>query len=70
MTILRGRRKRNRAIIAILLPAIIFLWIVGWSLYWISLQEKPRKAQPPSSPKEDHVSLMAIVLEEPSEIES
>jgi len=71
LTIPRGKRKRNRAIIVLLLPAIIFLWIVGWSLYWIGHQKEPRKAQPPSSPKEeDYVSLIPIVLEEPSEIEN
>jgi hypothetical protein len=63
--------KRNKAIIALLLPAIIFLWIVGWSLYWIGHQKEPRKPQPPSSAKEeDHVSLKAIALEEPLEIKN
>jgi hypothetical protein len=58
--------KRNRAFIAILLPAIIFLWIVGWSLYWIGHQRESRETQPASSPKkEDYVTLEAIPLEEP-----
>jgi hypothetical protein len=71
LTILRGRSKRHKAIIVLLLPAIIFLWIIGWSLYWIGHQKEPREAQPSSSPKEeDYVSLIPIVLEEPSEIEN
>ena len=71
MTTLRGRRKRNKAIIVLLLPVIIFLWIVGWSLYCIGHQKEPQKAKPPSSTKEeDHVHLIPIVLEEPSEIEN
>jgi hypothetical protein len=37
--------KRNKAIIAVLLPAIIFLWIVGWSLYWIGRQKEAQKPQ-------------------------
>lgn len=71
LKILREKRKRNKAVIFLLLPAIIFLWIIGWSLYWIGHQKEPRKAQPSSSPKEeDYVSLIPIVLEEPSEIEN
>jgi hypothetical protein len=65
------RGKRNKAIIVLLLPAIIFLWIIGWSLYWIGHQKEPRKAQPSSNAKEeDRVSLIPMVLEEPSEIEN
>jgi hypothetical protein len=71
LTTSRGRSKRNKAIIVLLLPAIIFLWIIGWSLYWIGHQKEPLKAQPFSSPtEEDHVSLIPIVFEEPSEIEN
>jgi hypothetical protein len=67
----KGRSKRNKAIIVLLLPAIIFLWIIGWSLYWIGHQKEPREVQPSSSHKEeDYVSLIPIVLEEPSEIEN
>jgi hypothetical protein len=71
LTILKGRSKRNKAIIVLLFPAIIFLWIVGWGLYWIGHQKEPQKAQPSSSPEEeDYVSLIPIVLEDPSEIEN
>jgi len=58
--------KRNKAIIIVLLPAIIFLWMVGWSLYWIGHQKESRKPRPSQSPKEeDLVSLEAIALEDP-----
>ena len=70
LKILREKRKRNKAIIVLLLSAIIFLWIIGWSLYWIGHQKEPRKAQPSSPKEEDHVSLIPIVLEEPLEIEN
>ena len=63
--------KRNKAIIALLLPAIIFLWIVGWSLYWIGYQKEPQKPQhPQSAEEEDHVSVEAIALEETLETSS
>ena len=63
--------KRSRWLKALLLPAFIFLWIVGWSLYWIGHQKESRKPQPPpSNAEEDHVSLEAIGLEEPLETKS
>jgi hypothetical protein len=34
-------RKRNKAVTLFLLPLIVFLWIVGSDLYWLT----PRKAQ-------------------------
>jgi hypothetical protein len=57
-------------IIALLLPAIIFLWIVGWSLYWIGHHRESQKTQPSSPKEEDYVSLIPIVFEDPSEIEN
>jgi flagellar basal body-associated protein FliL len=61
-------RRRKRAVIAVLLPVVIFLWIVGWSLYWMSLQKTREKAEPARS--KDSVSIKAIVLEDPQEIAS
>jgi lipopolysaccharide export system protein LptC len=62
------KHKRNRAITALLFPAVIFLFLIGWSLYWIGLQKQQHKA-PPERPK-DNVTLKTIVLEEPPEIVS
>ena len=38
--------KRNRAVQVLLLPTVVFTWIVGWSLYWIGSKKgqiKPNK---------------------------
>ena len=70
MTTLREKSKRNKAIIVLLLPAIIFLWIVGWGLYWIGHQKEPQKAQTSDSPEKDNVKLIPVAFEEPSEIEN
>jgi hypothetical protein len=61
-------RRRKRAVIAVLLPVVIFLWFVGWSLYWMSLQKTRGKAEPGRS--KDSVSIKAIVFEDPQEIAS
>lgn len=36
---------RSRVVVIILLPIIILLWIIGWSLFWIGSQKKPQKTQ-------------------------
>jgi hypothetical protein len=60
-------QKRNRAIVALLLPAIVFLWIIGWSLYWIGHQQDKKQDSQPARQK-DNVHLMPVMLEEPEEI--
>jgi len=34
---------------AVLLPAIIFMWIVGWAFYWIGHQKEGKNTATPSS---------------------
>jgi hypothetical protein len=38
-------RKRNRVVLFLMLPIVIFMWFIGWSLYCIGSREdaKPRK---------------------------
>lgn len=39
--------KRSRAVQVLLLPTVVFTWIVGWSLYWIGSKKgqiKPNKS--------------------------
>jgi hypothetical protein len=39
-------RKRNRVALLLILPVVIFIWLIGWSLYWIGSKgrvAKPRK---------------------------
>jgi len=39
-------RKRNRLVLLLMLPIVVFILFIGWSLYWIGSREndKPRKA--------------------------
>jgi hypothetical protein len=47
------------------LPAVVLLWIFGWSLYWIGHQKENAKSKPQTSTKEkDYVNFMPIPLEE------
>ncbi|MCX8153894.1 MAG: hypothetical protein N3E52_05630 [Candidatus Bathyarchaeota archaeon] len=67
MNILRVKSKRNRAVILMLLPAIIFIWVIGWSLYWIGQQKDQYKINQSTLKKKEHVHLIPIVFEDPLE---
>ena len=61
-----AKGKRSKVVVAVLLPAIIFLWIVGWSLYWIGRQKESQEPEPATAAEpEDYVSLKTIPLEDP-----
>jgi hypothetical protein len=34
---------RRRTLILLLLPALLFLWIVGWTMYWTGDQQTTSK---------------------------
>jgi len=53
--------------IAMLLPALIFIAIIGWCMYWIGDQKRPDKIQRKPL-KKDNVTIMPIVYEETQEI--
>ena len=54
-------RKRNRVVLFLLIPIVVFIWFIGWSLYWIGSREnaEPRK---PSSQNE-----LAFAVQMPEE---
>jgi hypothetical protein len=49
-----------------LLPALIFIGLVGWLMYALGSPEKKRAKQ--KQPKEDGVTMMPIVFEEQPQI--
>jgi len=67
----KNKKKRSRAVIVLLLPVVVILWIFGWSLYWIGRQRESGKSEPASSPQEkDNVTLVPMVLETTPELEN
>lgn len=53
---------RNRVVVITLLPVIIFLWIIGWSLFWIGSQNKPQKTQ--TTTERNPISMTTVMCEE------
>ena len=41
-------RKRNKAVTLMLIPIAIFLWYIGWSLYWIGSKTITTRPMPKS----------------------
>jgi len=65
-----NRKKRNPITAIFLLPAILFIGAIGWSLSWIGTQQKqnakPKTAQ--TNNQGNNIDIMAIPLEQESEI--
>ena len=53
--------------IIMLLPAILFVFLMGWCMYWIGDQKRPDKIKR-KPVKKDNVTIMPIVYEETQEI--
>jgi hypothetical protein len=66
----RKGKHRSKARIIMLFPAFIFIFIIGWALYWIGQQKTTDKNQEKIAPKKDNVSIMVRSFEEPEKIET
>lgn len=53
---------RNRVVVIVLLPVIILLWIIGWSLFWIGSQNKSQKKQ--TTTERDRINMAIVMYEE------
>jgi len=62
----RAKRKSNRLAL-LLLPALVFIFFMGWSAYWIGNQKRPKRVER-KIPKDDGVTFLPIILEETPEI--
>ena len=56
-------RKRNKPLAILLLPALIFLFFMGWSLYWTG-DKKNQKHIDRKEPKKGNITLIPAIFEE------
>lgn len=56
------RKKGNRLVAALLSPILIFIFMVGWSLYWIGQPKMKYQLKPinKTSAQQDEVELIVI----------
>ena len=45
-------RKQNRVILFLVMPSVVFLWVFGWSLYWIGSNKKLTEPEKRNSSKD------------------
>ncbi|MGA2680358.1 MAG: hypothetical protein ABSF44_01000 [Candidatus Bathyarchaeia archaeon] len=57
------KRKRKNTIALLLLPALIFIFFMGWSMYWIGDQKRPRRVNR-KAPEKENVTFLPAVFEE------
>jgi hypothetical protein len=50
-----------------MLPALVLVWLVGWSMCWIGRQRDDKSRTEPV-PKKDSVTLIPAIMEEEQEI--
>jgi flagellar basal body-associated protein FliL len=55
---------RKRRFVLLLLPIIILLWVIGWSMLWSSSQDQRSKARKEPVSKRGEVEIIAIPPEE------
>ena len=53
---------RKRVFIIMLLPLIILLWVIGWSLFWTGSQNNPKTTR--TTAKNDGIKITVGPLEE------
>jgi hypothetical protein len=67
----KHKSKRNIVILVMFLPAVVLLWIFGWSLYWMGHQRENVRSKPyTSTQKEKHVDFTPIPFEETLEMKN
>jgi hypothetical protein len=61
LKIQKDTSKRRKTLTLFLFPALVFIWLVGWSLYWIGVQRKTIEKE--QTPSEYNVTMMVIPSE-------
>ena len=54
--------KRNKVSALLAMPVAVFLWCVGWGLYWIGARKK--KVKPALAKQKENVTLAVLLPEE------
>jgi hypothetical protein len=63
---------RNRAIKLLFLPISIFLWIIGWTMFWAGSREdqETRQTRPETAPEAASITVIPMIPEEPEQLEA
>jgi flagellar basal body-associated protein FliL len=53
--------KRKSLAVLLAIPVVVFLWIIGWGLYWVG--SKTTKVEPRNSPGRREFSIAVLTPE-------
>lgn len=67
MSVKKSRRKRSNRMAFLLLPALIFIFFMGWSMYWTG-SKKTQKHPKTKALEKENVTLLPAVFEETEQI--
>jgi Na+-transporting methylmalonyl-CoA/oxaloacetate decarboxylase gamma subunit len=59
-------KKRNKFLVALCLPVIVFVFLLGWVMYWVG--DNARSQTKTAKPSKDNITIGAIVTEDEKEI--
>jgi len=54
--------KRKRALMLLAMPLAVFLWFIGWALYWVGAKKEKLKTEPVK--KKESVTLTVLLPED------
>ncbi len=68
LTVTKPQRKRNRLVTLLLLPAVAFIWLIGWCMYCVG---RATEAKPKTHAKREggDVTLVPAAAVEEEELE-
>jgi hypothetical protein len=54
------------------LPIAVFLWIIGWAMFWIGTrrEEETQQKQQEISPEDESITIIPMIPEEPEQWEA
>jgi len=62
------KSKHSRGALIMLLPALVFIGVIGWCMYALGDNHKTTQHEPTRPTKKDNVTLLPIILEEQQKI--
>ncbi|MGD0977611.1 MAG: hypothetical protein ABR962_00550 [Candidatus Bathyarchaeia archaeon] len=63
---------RNRFITLLFLPIAVFLWMIGWAMFWIGTrrEQETQQIQQGISSEDESITIIPMIPEEPEQREA
>jgi len=61
---------RNRLIKLVLLPIVLFIWIIGWTIMWAGTRKEQETRPTTAKEEQDYITIMPLLPEEQKQKEA